>query len=108
MRSEMSVLIFKESGWWVAQCLEYDIAAQARTLKDVQYEFQRVFLGRIFAAQELGIDPFEGIPPAPDEYRRIVKDASKTLRVELRPIENFPVNIPPAFMLPKEAVLYAC
>ena len=92
----------------MAECLEYDIAAQARTLNDVQYEFQRVFFGRILAAKELNIKPFKDVPPAPAEYRRIFKDANKTLRVELKPIREILANIPPAFMLPREAALYAC
>jgi hypothetical protein len=108
MEKQLNLLIFKDCDWWVAQCLEYDIAAQARTLKDVQYEIQRVIIGRIAAAKQLGTDPFEDIPPAPEEYHRIFKDADKTLRLELKPIKNFQKNIiPPAFMLPKEAVLYA-
>lgn len=106
METSVNVLIFRDCEWWVAQCLEYDIAAQARTIKDVEYEFQRVFIGRIAAAQELGIDPFEDIPPAPEAYRKIFEDADKTLRVELKPIKGLKINIPPAFMLPKEAILY--
>lgn len=107
METSVKVLIFRDCEWWVAQCLEYDVAAQARTLNDVQYEFQRVFIGRIAAAQELGIDPFEDILPAPEEYRKVVEDADKTLKVELKPIKDLKISIPPAFMLPKEAVLYA-
>jgi hypothetical protein len=107
METSVNVLIFRDCEWWVAQCLEYDIAAQARTIKDVEYEFQRVFIGRIAAAKQLGIGPFEGISPAPKEYHKVVEDTDKTLRVEFKPIKNLKVKIPPAFMLPKEAVLYA-
>ena len=32
---QISVVLFQESDQWVAQCLEYDIAAQAETLKDL-------------------------------------------------------------------------
>lgn len=107
MEKELNFLIFKDCEWWVAQCIEYDIAAQARTLKDVEYEIQRVIIGRIAAAGELKIDPFEGLPSAPEEYRRIFEDANKTLRVELKPIENFKNVIPQIITLPKEAMLYA-
>lgn len=65
MKTTIKVLIFKDHGWYIAQCLEYDIAAQARSLKDVQYEFQRIFIGRICAAKQLGVEPFKGIAPAP-------------------------------------------
>jgi len=68
MKKQLNLLIFKEDDWWIAQCLNYDIAAQARTLSDVQYEIQRVLVGRIAMAEKLGIDPFKGIPPAPEMY----------------------------------------
>ena len=108
MKKQLSLLIFQDCDWWVAQCLEYDIAAQARTLKDVEYEIQRVIMGRIAAAIELKIDPFEDLLPAPEEYRKIFENTEKTLRVELKPIKNFPDHIiHKTFMLPKEAMLYA-
>ena len=106
MKKTLSLLVGREGEWWVAQCLEYDIAVQARTLKDVDYEFQRILLGRIFAAKELGIDPFEDIPPAPEEYRKIFEDANKTRKMELRPMANFLREISLPFMFPKEALVY--
>ena len=109
--ASLRLLIFREGSWFVAQCLEYDIAAQARTLMDVQYEFERILAGRFFTAKKLGVDPFEGIPPAPEEYRELFNNVKKTLRVEFKQIEAFPKNImPPPFMLPEnaEARLYDC
>jgi len=108
MRKQLNLLIFKDcDDWWAAQCLEYDIAAQARTLKDVEYEIQRVIIGRIAAAIELKIDPFEDLSPAPEEYRRIFENTEKTLRVELKPIKNFPEYIFHEMFMPKEVMLYA-
>ena len=109
--ASLHLLIFRDGSWFVAQCLEYDIAAQARTLMDVQYEFQRILAGRVFTAKKLGIDPFEDIPPAPGEYRELFNNVKKTLRVELKRIDDFPEDmIPPPFMLPEnaEARLYDC
>jgi len=63
MEYNVKILIFEERGWWVAQCLEYNIAAQAKRIDDVVYEFERMFSGRILAAKELGIDPFEDLHP---------------------------------------------
>jgi hypothetical protein len=102
----MRVLIFRRDEWWVAQCLEYDIAAQARSLNDVQYEIQRVVIGRVFAAQALGIEPFKGIPKAPEGYHKIFKKPDATLKVEFRPFKKVPAKIPAAY-IPKEAQLVA-
>ncbi|MFH1934290.1 MAG: hypothetical protein ABIN18_22285 [Pseudomonadota bacterium] len=104
---KVNILIFQEKGWWVAQCIEYDIVAQARTLKDVQNEFQRIFCGRISIAEQLGLKPFEDIPPAPEAYIDIFNDKINTYKVEFKPIDYICNLIPPAFMLPQEASLYA-
>lgn len=50
--------------WWVAQCLEHDIAVQAKTLPAAAEELQRVIKGRIVVAKKLGVAPFAGVPPA--------------------------------------------
>lgn len=89
-KKTINVLIMKDtdSGWWIAQCLEYDIAVQAKILKDVQYELQRVFVGRIFIADQLGCDPFEGIPAAPRKFQQLFDDSENTVKVELKPFKN--------------------
>ena len=61
MNEKLDLLLFKEDEWWVIQCLNYVIAAQARTISKVWYEIQRMIAGRIIMADKLGIDPFEGI-----------------------------------------------
>ena len=107
MKTQLNLLVYEDCDSWVAQCLEYDIAAQATTLPDLEYEIQRVLIGRIYTAKQLGIEPFEGLPPAPDAYRRIFEDHSKIRRLELKPTKNLPVEFSPAFALPTEAFLYA-
>jgi len=107
MNKTLNLLIFRDCEWWVAQCLEYDIAVQARTLKDVQYEFQRILFGRIATAKKLGIEPFEDIPAAPKAFQNIFEDKNKTFRVELKPTKDFTVNFPASLTLSKEASLYA-
>lgn len=39
MSDSIRVLLFQEDGFWVAQGLEHDICAQAKTLEDVQINF---------------------------------------------------------------------
>lgn len=53
--------------WWVAQCLEHDIVAQARQIRDALHEISRMLVGRLVVADQLGVDPFDGIPAAPRE-----------------------------------------
>jgi len=108
MKKKLNLLIFKENDWWVAQCLDYDIAAQARTLKDVQYEIQRVLVGRIVMAEKLEIDPFEGLSPAPEGYFKMFQDTDKSFKIEVKPVRRFSRKIvSQSFMFPKQAMLYA-
>lgn len=65
---EVSAILFEEGDWWSAQCLEYDIAAQARTLSDLLYEVERVLVSHLCIAEELGRKPFEGLEPAPQKF----------------------------------------
>ena len=66
---KISVVLFeRDPGEWVAQCLEYDIGAQARTLPDLLYELQRSIVGHVLICREHGTTPFECLPAAPDPY----------------------------------------
>jgi hypothetical protein len=71
---QVQTVIFKEGDWWVAQCLEYDIAAQARTIKDLTYEIQRVLVGHMVACKQEGITPFSNLPKAPEKYWQMFQD----------------------------------
>lgn len=62
------VVQFREGSWYVAQCLDVDIAAQGKTEGDLLYQLSRVLVGRVLAAEELGVNPFDTLPPAPRRY----------------------------------------
>jgi hypothetical protein len=68
MDLKIRAVLFQEEGWWVAQCLEYDIAAQARDQSDVLYELERILAGRCLLSASKGRLPFEGLPRAPRRY----------------------------------------
>ena len=67
--TSLTVIYFKrDPGNWVAQCLEYDIGAQANTRADLSYEFQKSIVGHILICAKHGATPFESLPPAPSLY----------------------------------------
>jgi hypothetical protein len=77
----LKVLFFEyPDGLWAAQCLEYDIAAQASRLEDLYYEMERVLVSYLSLADELGQEPFKGLPKAPKKYWDIFKKSM--LRVD--------------------------
>ena|SRR3972149_3170253 len=65
---KVSAVIFREGVYWVAQVLEYDLATQAKSLKDLQYELQRTLIGHVVASTEADQVPFERLAPAPKRY----------------------------------------
>jgi hypothetical protein len=66
--SKISVLVEREGDWWIAQCIEYDLATQAKTVDDLLYEIRRVIVSHIASCEALGIEPFD-LPPAPREVQ---------------------------------------
>lgn len=70
-----AVLFQEEDGQWSAQCLEYDIAAQAKSLPDLRYELERVIISHITVSHELNRQPFAGYEPAPREYWELFEKA---------------------------------
>ncbi len=85
----LTAVIYKRDGWWVAQVLEYDIAAQAITLDDLEYELLRLLAGRSVIGKELGIDAFEGLTAAPEIFWKMAANAR---RVESP--KRVPVRVP--------------
>jgi hypothetical protein len=63
-----AVLFEEAAGIWSAQCLEYDIAAQAGSLFDLQDEIVRVLVTHVAACAQLGREPFSGVKPAPARF----------------------------------------
>jgi hypothetical protein len=94
-----AILIQEPDGSWSAQCLQYDIAAHARTLPDLDYELQRVLASHVAISQELQQEPFSGIGPAPQIFWDMYERAKMRVETEERPFRlprwpTFPKVIP--------------
>jgi predicted RNase H-like HicB family nuclease len=88
----LDVLVTKEADWWVAQCLQYDLAAQAKTIADLRYAFERALAAHVVVSLEKKVEPFDSLPSAPRKYW----DAwERALPVETERVA------PPAFRIPK-------
>jgi hypothetical protein len=70
MRNESVIraVVFHEGDWLVAQCLDVDIAAQAKNQEDLYEALGRLLVGRVKASEEMGREPFKDLPPAPKRY----------------------------------------
>lgn len=61
----VSVIVYPSGGYYIAQCLEYDIAAQASTVGVLIERFKSTFIGHAMLAMEHGEKPFETLGRAP-------------------------------------------
>jgi hypothetical protein len=75
--SHIRAVLFEEGEWWSAQCLEYDIAAQAKTPLDLQDELVRVLAVHVAASAQLGREPFAEIKQAPQRFWDLYESAKQ-------------------------------
>lgn len=69
--------------WWVAQCIEFELATQAPTLDELLVEVRRIVHAHVQACAAEGIEPWTLETPA-----SVVADftkASVTISVEVQP-----------------------
>jgi hypothetical protein len=64
----LHAVLFQEGDWWVGQWLEHDIAAQAKTLKELLPELFRTLAGHAFIDMKNGRKPFSNLKKAPDSF----------------------------------------
>ncbi|MDA8031775.1 MAG: hypothetical protein MPJ22_06300 [Pirellulales bacterium] len=78
--STLNVIALREGDHWIAQCLEYDIVAQSRSLERLPNSFVLAFASHLAVRAHHDQDPFEGVPEAPVKYWKMFADAK--LRIE--------------------------
>jgi hypothetical protein len=84
--NKIHVVIFRNGEWLIAQCLEHDIATQARELKALIHDVERILSAHILVADKDGLEPFTNLPKAPRRFWQMYKDASARLE-PIRDIE---------------------
>lgn len=65
---DVHAIVFQEGDWWSAQCLEYDIAAQAHSLSELRHEIERVLTAHVVLAKRQDREPFAGMRRAPEKF----------------------------------------
>jgi len=97
---DFQILFYRTKGYWIAQCVNYDIAAVGDSDEDAAYELQRLLIGRLAVAHHLRLDPFADVPPAPEEVVLRFKRAHEDEAFE-EAFENATLSaeVPPAFVV---------
>lgn len=75
----LRVVVMKDGDHWVAQCLEYDIGAQAPDVATLQSRLRVAMLAELMASIEINGEPFKGIPPAPEFFHNLWDSCSGRL-----------------------------
>ena len=65
---QITGVLLKEASAWVAQGLEYDIAAQGKTIRDAMLAFERTVVGHIVLDLQNNRQPLSALPKAPRFY----------------------------------------
>ena len=66
---KFTILIVPQSGgYWIAQCLEYDIMAQGVSAEEAERLWKETLYSHVRVAGKLGKMPLEDIGKAPPEY----------------------------------------
>ena len=73
----VSVLLRYEQCGWIAQCLEYDIAAQGSTTQEAKAALEKAFVGQIVIDISNKVAPLSEIPQAPAEYWKEFEQAER-------------------------------
>jgi hypothetical protein len=65
------VVAFQDrDGSWIAQCIQYDITARAKNVLEVRKAFARQLKANLAVNERLGRKGLEGIPRAPEKFKR--------------------------------------
>jgi hypothetical protein len=64
----LKVLIMNEDGMWVVLCLQFDIAAQGKSLGEAVEGLEHLLLAREYLDRRKGRAPFSTLSPAPKSY----------------------------------------
>lgn len=75
----ISAVVYPEADQWVAQCVEYDIGAQAATMEDLFKRFDAAVYANLNESLRRSDVPFDGIDPAPQEVRDIWENCGKNV-----------------------------
>lgn len=78
----IDVVLIEYDEMWAAQCLQYDIGAQAKSFKDLVYELNRSLAGHVMICEEMGVEPFSNLNPAPAKYWKMWEGATVKVTIE--------------------------
>lgn len=86
----LNILLRTEQDIWVAQCLDFDIAAQGKNIDGALDSLERVFIGQIVLDQKRERSPLENIPSAPAEFWKLFEKGTKIKKERFFYLPGYP------------------
>ena len=82
----VSVLLYEEEGFWIAQGMQFDITARGRSPTEASERFNDKFGAELVISTEVGEEPLAGVGPAPKEFWEMYKRAKMHATIDDAPI----------------------
>ena len=99
---QVRVIVSRGQTAWVAQGLEYDVAAQGPTVHDAMLAWVKTFVCEVARDLRAGKQPLETVPRAPQRFFALWEGAEARPSFEVpRPSDFACGNIPPSWMINK-------
>ena len=76
-------VVFQEGEWLCAQCLEYDLVTQAKSLPQLYKAFRRLIVGHIALRLQHSQQPFAGLSRAPRKYWKLFQRSRLALPTQI-------------------------
>ncbi len=87
------VIVFQDDGLWVAQCLEYDIGAQAADIDSLNDRLIVVLKAECKESLERHGKPFAGIDPAPERFHLMWERRARSVPAPWLTGRHQPLNV---------------
>lgn len=81
-----SAVIYPEGHVYIAQCLEYDIVSQGKTISQANERLVQNIAATLCVCVESGKKPFEGVPAAPRQFWEMFENATLEISSPDRPM----------------------
>lgn len=94
---QIDVVLYQEGDHWIAQGLQFDITAQAKTPTELPQRFMKAMASEVVVALELGEEPLASVPAAPAKFWQMFNRSTATLTITEPPafrVANRPITTP--------------
>jgi hypothetical protein len=96
VRLQLSIVLFQEGPYWVAQALERDLNAQGARIEQALDRLTNIIAATAELDIESGREPLEDLPPAPPRYFQMFVEANRLERPESACVQG---SIPAPWMI---------